>query len=201
MNRIYLILSFVTQFILLGCNSTSVISTDIPKVENTQTISSPVPTSTVHESKPETTHCIPRYGELNEFLHLNPSSDLWGVNAADFNDDGFQDIVLTRGIFQSGETTGIEFLLNDGKGNFSVGTTDVLSGENSVVMEPREVVLADFNGDGRTDIFIADQGMDTDPFPGHQNTLVLSALDGKMMDATDKLPQQSDQTHSATAAG
>jgi hypothetical protein len=68
------------------------------------------------------------------------------------------------------------------------------------VVEGRELVLADFNGDGRLDMFFADQGMDTDPFPGYQNTLVLSVPGGKMVDATGNLPQQSDQTHSATAA-
>ena len=194
--------SFVVQFLLISCSNAPVVSSEKTKTENTQATSTSIPTPTqkIQKTKPKTTHCLPRYGELNEFLHLNPTSDLWGVHAADFNDDGFPDIVLTRGIFQSGETTGIEFLINDGEGSFTVETENILSGDNAVIMEPREVLLADFNGDGRMDIFIADQGMDTDPFPGHQNTLVLSAAGGTMIDATENLPQQSDQTHSATSA-
>jgi hypothetical protein len=143
---------------------------------------------------------LPRYGELDEFLHLAAPAHLWWVDSADFNDDGFPDIVLSRGIFQSGRTFELEVLLNDGNGSFWAGTSDLFSGDVPQVMEPRELVLADFNGDGRVDIFVADQGMDADPWPGHQNTLVLSAPGGKMVDATGNLPQQSDQTHSATAA-
>ena len=68
------------------------------------------------------------------------------------------------------------------------------------MQHPREIVIADLNGDARPDIFVADHGMDTDPFPGYQNTLVLSAPGGKLVDATAKLPQRDDYTHSATAA-
>jgi hypothetical protein len=41
--------------------------------------------------------------------------------------------------------------------------------------------------------------MDADPFPGYQNTLVLSAPGGKLVDATASLPQQNDFTHQASA--
>jgi hypothetical protein len=94
----------------------------------------------------------------------------------------------------------LDVLLNDGQGNLALGTSEIFSGTVPSVVEGRELVLADFNGDGRSDMFFADHGMDTDPFPGHQNTLVLSAPGGRMVDATSGIPQQSDQTHSATAA-
>jgi hypothetical protein len=68
------------------------------------------------------------------------------------------------------------------------------------VVEPRQIVLADFNGDDRPDIFLADQGMDAWPSPGHPNTLALSAPGGKLVDATDHLPQGNSNTHSAAAA-
>jgi hypothetical protein len=47
---------------------------------------------------------------------------------------------------------------------------------------------------------VADHGYDDHPFPGYQNTLVLSTPDGRWVDATGNLPQQDDFTHSATAA-
>ena len=152
------------------------------------------------ELSTQNTPCTPRYRELNEFLHLYPQAMLWWVDSADFNDDGFPDILLSRGVFQSGKSYEIDILLNDEKGSFKVGTSDVFLGDIPKVVEPREVVLADFNGDDRIDIFFADHGMDADPWPGHQNTLVLSAPGGKMVDATGNLPQQSDQTHSVTVA-
>jgi len=122
------------------------------------------------------------------------------MRSADFNDDGWPDVVLWRGLFQTGQAFELDILLNNGDGNLVLGTSQVFSGTVPSVVEGRGVVLADFNGDGRPDIFFADQGMDAAPFPGHQNTLVLSAPGGKMVDATSNLPQQSAFTHSATAA-
>jgi hypothetical protein len=67
-------------------------------------------------------------------------------------------------------------------------------------MDPRRVIVADFNRDGRPDVFIADQGTDLPDSPGHQNTLILSAAGGKLVDATQNLPQQDDYTHAAAVA-
>jgi hypothetical protein len=144
--------------------------------------------------------CLPMYGEAEEILTLYPPTDLWGMRSADFNDDGWPDVVLWRGNFQSGDADPLDILLNDGHGNLTLGTSEVFAGTVPSVVEGRELVLADFNGDGRMDLFIADQGKDLPPHPGRQNTLVLSAPGGKMVDATGNLPQQHAMTHSAAAA-
>ena len=67
------------------------------------------------------------------------------------------------------------------------------------VSNPRDTVIADFNGDGINDIFIADHGVDYKPFPGYQNSLILSAPNGKFINATSTLPQILDFTHGATS--
>ena len=64
---------------------------------------------------------------------------------------------------------------------------------------PRSSVIEDFNGDGVNDIFIADHGVDYDPFPGYQNSLILSAPNGKFINATSNLPQILDFTHGVTS--
>ena len=64
---------------------------------------------------------------------------------------------------------------------------------------PRSSVIEDFNGDGVNDIFIADHGVDFDPYPGFQNTLILSAPNGKFINATSYLPQIVDFTHGVTS--
>ena len=46
-------------------------------------------------------------------------------------------------------------------------------------IHPRKAVLADFNGDGRKDIFVACHGYDAMPFPGELNRIVLSQPNGK----------------------
>ena len=91
-------------------------------------------------------------------------------------------------------------LLNDGQGKFVDATSSIFAGPVPVTQNARELVISDFNNDGRADVFIADHGDDRDPFPGFQNTLILSASGGQLVDATANLPQASDFTHSATAA-
>lgn len=120
--------------------------------------------------------------------------------AADFDDDGFPDVVLYRGFTDTRESADLEILLNEGDGSLAIGTSRVISGTIPSVVGPRELVLADFNGDNRLDIFVADEGMDAAPMPGAQNTLVLSAAGGKMVDASNNLAQVTDITHAAAAA-
>lgn len=144
--------------------------------------------------------CLPRYSEPETILTLYRPTDLHRMASADFNDDGWPDVVLQRAFWQSGQLFELDVLINDGQGSLVLGTSEVFSGTVPLVMEPRQIVLADFNGDGRPDIFFPDQGMDSDEGTGYQNTLVLSAPGGKLVDATDHLPQESAFTHSAAAA-
>ena len=122
------------------------------------------------------------------------------MTAADLNGDGLEDVVIAKESFQTLETYALDILLNDGDGSLVLATPDVFTGEVPAVSHPRQVLVADFNGDGISDIFIADHGFDADPFPGYQNTLVLTAPNGKLINATDDLPQQDDFTHSTCAA-
>lgn len=63
---------------------------------------------------------------------------------------------------------------------------------------PRKLLYADFNQDGRLDVFLADHGWDTNPFPGGQNQLMLSNVQTGAWDlATNNLPQRQDFTHCA----
>lgn len=43
---------------------------------------------------------------------------------------------------------------------------------------PRKAIVADFNADGKKDIFIACHGYDAEPYPGERNDIVLSQPDG-----------------------
>lgn len=70
---------------------------------------------------------------------------------------------------------------------------------NISTQHPRDVVVADFNGDGISDVYIADHGFDGLSFPGGQSKLLLGTTKG-FVDATQSLPQKLEFTHSATAA-
>jgi hypothetical protein len=119
---------------------------------------------------------------------------------ADFNGDGRPDILAARSIYQSGQRFSLAVLVNRGDGTFTDQTSSVFEGEVPTTLEPRRLLVADFNGDGRPDVFIADEGQDVPPSLGYQNTLAISAPGGKLVDATANLPQRWDFSHAAAAA-
>jgi hypothetical protein len=121
------------------------------------------------------------------------------IESADFNADGIQDLIFTRSVYQGQQTFPVTVLLGDGHAKFNDATQALFDGNVPVTQNARELGLADFNGDGRTDVFVADHGDDQYPFPGYQDTLILSAPGGKLVNATANLPQVSDFTHSGAA--
>src|SRR5262249_16471359 len=121
--------------------------------------------------------------------------------ALDMNGDGFDDILVGYFYFPlQNASLPIQILLNDGHGGFFDGTSQVITGPIPRTVMPRKMIIADFNGEGNPELFIADHGYDAPPFRGAQSTLVLSTPDGHYVDATANLPQQLAYTHSATAA-
>jgi C1A family cysteine protease len=144
--------------------------------------------------------CLPHYGEPEFVLRANETSPIEHepvLTAGDFNADGLDDVVITRLTFQTYQTYTLDILLNDGTGNLVLATSGVFSGTVPAVQNPKDVLQADFNGDGATDFLVIDHGYDAPPHPGYRNTLVLSVPGGRLIDASGNLPQQSDFTHSA----
>jgi len=61
-------------------------------------------------------------------------------------------------------------------GSFVLNTS-VMTQTNGCV-HPRKAIVADFNGDGRPDVFVACHGYDAIPFPGETSKVVLSQPTG-----------------------
>jgi hypothetical protein len=145
---------------------------------------------------------LPAYGVrqlVREFSYAT-SGIGFSIAAHDFNCDGRADVLVMRGHFDaSSETLPVVVLVNDGQGGFVNRTRSVFTGPVPRISANRQVVVADFNGDGRPDVFLVDFGNDVSPFPGAQNNLLLSTPDCRYVDGTPGLPQQSDNTHSAAA--
>jgi hypothetical protein len=122
----------------------------------------------------------------------------------DLNGDGLLDVVVGDLIYDHVQAVAPVFLLNRGGGRFVDATASLFDGSPPAVEWNRQMVVADFNGDGRPDIFIADIGTDNQAinpgWPGQQNKLILSEPNGKYRDATANLPQRFTFTHSAAAA-
>ena len=120
--------------------------------------------------------------------------------SADMNADGLADVVVTEYDWPlTYETHPIGIFLADNGGGFTDGS-GMWDGSATRVQGPGQLLLADFNGDARTDMFYADSGYDAPPFPGYQNQLALSTPEGKLVDATTNLPPASDFSHSAATA-
>ena len=145
---------------------------------------------------------VPQYGRPT-FAVSTAASDFGGTateDSADFNGDGYVDVLVTRHRWRTYDTFPLLVLLNDRHGGFVDGTSAIFEGPPPRVQWPRKVVITDFNNDGRPDVFVGDHGYDGDPGPGFHNTLVLSTPAGKLVDATASLPPRVRFTHSATAA-
>src|SRR5439155_482167 len=122
------------------------------------------------------------------------------MESGDLNGDGLPDAVVTRITYPAAHITHpIGIFLANGRGGFTNGSS-MWDGPAAQTEWGRQILIADFNGDHRNDIFVADTGYDADPFPGYQNALALSTPQGKLVDATANLPAESGYSHSAAAA-
>ena len=83
--------------------------------------------------------------------------------AGDFDGDADDDVLIAGAIYPSDPPPTVApqqgvILLNNGDFTFTVA-----KGDRPSSIHPREVLLADFNRDGRNDFFIADHGYDAAP--------------------------------------
>lgn len=122
---------------------------------------------------------------------------------ADLNRDGHQDLLVFGASYPWGAYTQPTpqpgaVLFGNGLGGFVAAPESTFPSASLLTVHPRKIVVEDFNGDGRPDVFVASHGWDTHPFPGEQNRLYLSQGE-RWVDATASLPALSDFTHTAAA--
>lgn len=149
---------------------------------------------------------LSQYYSLIDLRQVDPGfkpKDALTPYTTDINGDGFVDLLMLGAFYPGGPTNYSpqpgEWFLGDGKGGFTPAPSTLFPSGITTV-HPRKVLFADFNGDARPDVYIADHGWDTTPFPGAQNKLYLSRADGSWEDATSRLPALNDFTHTAAAA-
>jgi hypothetical protein len=132
-----------------------------------------------------------------------------GVLVIDINRDGVDDLFVAPSFFENGPRLPVEVWINNGDGTFRVATADWIVGAVPTTAFATSILNADFNLDGRDDIFIADSGLEerdcaVDPCDGAQNTLLLSTTDGRLTNATSSLPLPANNpwfNHVTTGAG
>jgi len=148
--------------------------------------------------------------DLNEASEYLGTDRVWYnlLTKGDINGDGYDDLVI--GLFRVTSSPSYSGRDWDPSGEikpvilFYDPTTDkylVNKQVQSVIRKnqhPRQAVIADFDGDGRNDLFIGDHGYDDAPF-GNQNTLLLNKVNG-FVDGTNLLPQYTDFSHGLVVA-
>lgn len=139
------------------------------------------------------------YGPRQQQFTVNLTGWVSMASPADFNCDNIPDVVALRLLGGSTNEYPLTIALANGSGGFIDGTNQIYTNSPPLVQHQGKILIEDFNGDGRPDIFTADSGIDGPPYTGHQNTLSLSTPDCRLVNVTStNLPQQSDFTHSAT---
>jgi FG-GAP-like repeat len=89
-----------------------------------------------------------------------------------------------------------EFWRKQANGTFLKDTQMLASPDGCI--HPRKAIVADFNGDGRPDVFVACHGFDAAPFPGERNKIILSQANGTYV--TQDASSDIGFFHSASAA-
>lgn len=102
---------------------------------------------------------------------------------ADFFQDGTLSLVSKPDIYdptkpQSEAKAGlVHFWKKDASGNWIDATSQLLA-DATGCLHSRKAVVADFNNDGKPDVFMACTGFDGGDFPGEKSRILLSQVDG-----------------------
>ena len=100
---------------------------------------------------------------------------------ADFDGDGVLDLFRVAGEASGRSTERQHIEMWFGTGDVTYRRDDgMLVDPTAGGVNPRKVVAADFNGDDRADVIVADHGYDAEPFPGAPLLLYLSTADGRL---------------------
>lgn len=111
------------------------------------------------------------------------------VAFADFFQEGAYSVVTHTLVYNpqdpstANDRGRIHFYRQAVNGAWSDATASLLS-ETLGCVHPRKAIVADFNGDGRPDVFFACQGFDVAPFPGESPHVLLSQPGGTYSNVT-----------------
>ncbi len=140
----------------------------------------------------------PYYAVRTDPVPSTPFGPNQGV-LLDFDGDGDLDMVVAQ-LDYSQASGGIPQRIRAFRNNTTAFTevTDAVLG-NVTMIHPRHKVVADFNGDGRTDVLFVGHGYDFTPFPGEQSRLLIQTADGRLVEDPARLPSGIRFTHNVAA--
>jgi hypothetical protein len=127
------------------------------------------------------------------------------IETINLNDDELPDLIVTLNAQANDQFEFLPILLLQSTGDNFIDVTANLLLDGFALQLPRDIHVADFNGDGRDDVFFSNHGTERfAPFnslPGEQNRILLSTPDGGFTDASaTSLPQIMDFSHHSDVA-
>ena len=194
MMAICLVVSWALVLPLFGCNTEQ--GTQPSSAQTLRPL--PTPTSTQQPS-PTPEELV--YFEVEKIDYTSPYLH-WPLNDGvilDFDSDGDLDFLAIQIQWETWEPSPAYAFENDGKGNFEDKTSLIFKNQLAYSIGINALVAADFNGDGRDDVYLGDQGMDKEPWGGNQNTIIIQTEDGYLENQTEeRIPNLSEFTHDIT---
>lgn len=140
---------------------------------------------------------VPSYTEQTIAFPTGVVTDPSDLALIDVDGDGDLDLIMAQVAPPTFPATKRSLLAFRNNAGVFIDATSQILGALQLV-NPRRLRVADFNKDGRPDLFIAETGTDTFPYPGDQSRLLIQTVDGRLVDETSaRLPQRNAYTHGA----
>lgn len=118
-------------------------------------------------------------GALPQEISQGNGNGIYQGALIDINGDGFLDLLTN----ELNGSTQVNAFTNNGIGVYKLDNS-VLSPEQINVDNARQILVADLNGDTKQDVLFSNSGLDSAPFLGAPNLLLLNNGAGKLVDVT-----------------
>ncbi|WP_167758638.1 FG-GAP-like repeat-containing protein [Zemynaea arenosa] len=135
------------------------------------------------------------------FHHAPPRT----IKLVDLNNDGLDDVIVAPTLFDQGPKLPLEIWRNKGDGVFVQSASTLIDGDVPLTGSVNAIFVADFNRDGKPDIFLVDQGLEDKDCgkgcDGATNIVLMSQPTGKWKDVSSTLPGNSNSFNHVSSMG